>query len=356
MSWFDDVESGISLGARATPGLGEAVAGAAAVGHGIWGAVESARGDEVAAHAQYGAATASLLEAIPFVGTGFAVAGAIDRHDGQADLGEDVLDWFLGAPPAAQAPAPGPARATDERRKSVFEMPEMKDKSPQERYELAMQLIAKDVSRQGLGFADDGQLAVNTKLWQGTDDGRGIQVKAGVSPSAAMASFLESSSKYRLDCGMAVQMMQMSAMYEALGPRAFDEAMAKNGGAVAKLGGTGGALQAMSRMIREDPDADPRRRPPEARPGSDTWLGKEERPGDTVYFDNPGATDADRRGGWGGENSIYLGEENGKRMYFAHPLGIVSEDEIGKELASRPGHSGVPVARMEEIYRPTLPK
>src|SRR5262249_51788602 len=156
-----------------------------AAGHGIWGAVESARGDEAAAHAQYGAATASLLEAIPFAGTGFAIANAIDRHDGKSDIGEGILDWFHGAPPAAQG--------KDERRQSVFEMPEMKDKSPQERYELAMKLIAKDVSRQGLGFADDGQIAVSTKLWQGTDDGRGVQVKDGVSPSAAMKSFVENS-------------------------------------------------------------------------------------------------------------------------------------------------------------------
>ena len=353
LSWFDHIESAFSVASHFAPGVGSVVNGVAAAGHGIWGAVESARGNEAAAHAQVASATTSALGAIPFVGLGVSIANAVDRFDGVSDIGESILHWFHGDddPPAATPPVAEP-----EKRKAVFEMAEMQGKTPQERYELAMKLIAKDIGGQGMGFADDGQVGVNTKMWQGTEDGKGIQLKDGVSPSAAMKDFLEKSDRYRLDCGMAVQMMQMSAMYEALGPEAFDETMKKNGGLSARVGGTGGALQAMSKMHREDPNADPTRRPPEAAPGSDGFVSKNARPGDTVYFDNPGATDADRRGGWGGENSIYLGEQNGERMYFAHPMGVVSETHIRDELEKRPGHSKVPVARMEELYRPELPQ
>lgn len=224
---------------------------------------------------------------------------------------------------------------------------------------LAEKIGGKD--GQGMKFADDGTVEANKKLWKMNKDGSGIEVPKGVNPSAAMEDFIRNSDTYKLDCGMGVQMMQLAAMYEALGPDKFNEQM-KRGGCQVKMGGMAGALAAVSKMQREDPDANERFRPPgvtaENVDGAQgDWMNQAARPGDSVYFDNPGASKAARTGGWGGENAIYLGTENGERMYFAHPMGVVSEKKVFDKLNTvNSDPTNTPVVRREEAYRPTMPR
>lgn len=228
----------------------------------------------------------------------------------------------------------------------------------QARYQTASVEVAKELNTRGVGFATAGNVTIKdgdkNPFWE--KSGNGMKVRDGVKPSDAIADWQANSDKYRVDCAMGQKLFANAALLKTLGPEKFDAMWKASGGQPNITFGNGPGLPPGAlKMNREDPKADPKSVPPYGRPGADTWLNKNLKPGDSLYFDNPDVTADGRARGLRGENAIFVGKnEKGENLYFAHGFGkgrsILTEKEVVDGLAS--ASSTGEVYRMEEIYRP----
>ncbi|MFO0722605.1 MAG: hypothetical protein U1E65_02400 [Myxococcota bacterium] len=210
-----------------------------------------------------------------------------------------------------------------------------------------------------VGFArNQGEVRFNDQFWMKTPDG--IAPKPGVKPSDAMADYVANPSKYALDCAQDSKMLHAAAANQSLGADKFNELTAKHGGLDISFGDYKGFSKDLigDKALRERPNEDPKQMPAQSLPGDkDSWVRKNEKPGDAVYFNNPDVTPAGRAGGFRGENAVYIGNnEKGEHLYFAHGMkqgqSIMTEKEIADLLA--PHSTSGFVTRMDEISRPNV--
>lgn len=157
----------------------------------------------------------------------------------------------------------------------------------------------------------------NSPLWKPMGGGT-FAVAENVRPSDAVRDIFQNPHSYKFECATAIMIVHYKAMLELLGPKDFDEAC-KN----LKIGA----------WEREDTlDANW-----EQEGGSNlvatTESKKKVHAGDYTYFKNFDVSERGEHGGWAGENVIALGANaNGVQMFYAHPFGIVSGEEIVKHL------------------------
>ncbi|MBL8956098.1 MAG: hypothetical protein JNK82_35320 [Myxococcaceae bacterium] len=288
-------------------------------------AVETAKevGHSIESQFESGPATptapAGQPPAAPFVEGLPSFSGAQLQNGLMADIGNYLNKLLNNRPP--QIPSnriDGPVATPEARAK----------------YEQSLKEVSQHVADKKLGFPESiAQTKLPMNMWEqdtSATTGMRLKLKDGVKPSDAVNHFLDKTQHYQVDCATAQKLVQYSAMMKAMGPEKFDAWVNANGGmALPFQGAKGGALENSMNTLREQPGFDPTKRPPEAALGAnDTWRTKNLKPGDNVYFDFKGAPDELRRGGYGGENAIYLGD--GK--YFAHPAGVCTEAELNAEF------------------------
>jgi len=131
-------------------------------------------------------------------------------------------------------------------------------------------------------------------------------------PSAAVRDILDNPSLYAYDCATGAVAATYMALVKMLDAAVFD--------------------QTFDKLYIGPRSFDPQLQRILDKHGSDDLSKKGNvallKPGDIVYFNNPGALQEHVDEGWKGENAIYLGD--GK--YYAHPLGIKTADEILADL------------------------
>ncbi|MFC1610811.1 hypothetical protein ACFL6C_07625 [Myxococcota bacterium] len=140
-----------------------------------------------------------------------------------------------------------------------------------------------------------------------------FEIRPGVLPSEAIRDIQVHPKRYRFDCGTAIVVVFYTAMLELLGEKTFNRVCANlevgpwwlGPNLAEHLHGSGDISRAATPQSR-----------------------RELRPGDHVRFCNWDVSAAGRRGGWSGENAIYLG--NG--LYYGHPFGICNEKTIVDHL------------------------
>jgi Protein-glutamine gamma-glutamyltransferase/Grass antifreeze beta roll len=162
----------------------------------------------------------------------------------------------------------------------------------------------------------------NTEYWQQTTiDGKKMwRVKEGVNAADAINDVFskDSNGGYRLDCAASANMVLMKAKLDTMGADDFNNQFKSThvaGWATSSRppeGGdatfdTNGGIDRMS--------------------GSRTEKGnvKDLRPGDFAYFDSGRASTYGNSASQG-ENSIYLGMENGKAVFWGNPIGEIRTD------------------------------
>jgi hypothetical protein len=267
----------------------------------------------------------------------------------------------LGNPQFPPPPPPPPPRTTPSDKDTFERVTGPAPLAPPQNLQTDMEKNVVDVTKKidgKVGFApSQAQVRFNDQFWEKTPNG--IKPKDGVKPSDAVADFTAHPEKYSLDCAMDSKMIHDAALNQTLGPAKFNEQVAKHGGLDISFGEYTGINKDLAKTLRENPKDDLTKRPPVSMPGdSGSWIAKNERPGDAVYFDNPGVTPAGRAAGFRGENAIYLGKnDKGEKIFYAHGMGengsnVLTEQQIADKLMKQADPASF-VVRMDEISRPT---
>lgn len=228
--------------------------------------------------------------------------------------------------------------------------------APLPSFEASIKDVATKVDGK-VGFArNQCEVRFNEQYWVKTPDG--IAPKPGVKASDAVADYTANPGKYALDCAMDSKLLHAAALNASSGPAKFDALVDKHGGLDIGFGEYKGLNKALigDKALRENTKEASTTMPPQSMPGDkDSWVRKNERPGDAVYFNNPDVTPAGRAAGFRGENAVYIGNnDKGEHLYFAHGMAkdksILTESEITTLLA--PHSSSGFVTRMDELSRP----
>lgn len=150
-----------------------------------------------------------------------------------------------------------------------------------------------------------------------------FETREGVRSSEALLDILLNTEFYGYECKTGQIVLTYMAILTAIGPEDFDAAFprlrlgpqehARWSFAPAALG-VKDLLQTQGRGLLPNPDA------------------PAPRPGDAVYFQNWDVSPASADAGWSGENTVYLGQG----MYYGHPFGIVTADQIISYLNDEP--------------------
>ena len=157
-----------------------------------------------------------------------------------------------------------------------------------------------DLARSGLSFKIFRDSKANPEFWNRTSEG-GFELKAGVSPSDAIADIYARGSLYGTECSTAMIIVLYKALLDVMPRdeygRLFSSIYLMN-------------WQHLDRDLALVTDRDP----------------VDEIPGDARYFSNP---DVDPlRPEWQGENAYYLGGG----LYYGHGIGIRNAGEMIRAL------------------------
>lgn len=147
----------------------------------------------------------------------------------------------------------------------------------------------------GTDFSTFKNSRCNPKYWNRTANG-GFELKAGVSPSAAIHDIFVNGQLYAFECAMAMVMILYRATISMIGESAFDRYFTD-------LFLWDWSYDSNLKMIT-------------------TFNPGERQPGDVVYFKNPDH-DPDKPE-WQGENAIMLSGNS----FYGHGLGIKSAPEM----------------------------
>lgn len=141
-------------------------------------------------------------------------------------------------------------------------------------------------------------------------------VRDGVRPSAALQDMFENPGDYRFECASAIVIIRYKAIMDLIGKADFDRIMTDMIVGAWKQEADSEALWKISRTgPTKTPPVDPSAIP-------------EVPPGEYTYFRNWDVSKEGFDAGWQGENVIALGDG----LYYGHPFGVVSDDEIIKHL------------------------
>ncbi|WNS41973.1 protein-glutamine gamma-glutamyltransferase [Paenibacillus sp. MMS20-IR301] len=151
----------------------------------------------------------------------------------------------------------------------------------------------------GTDFSTFKNSRCNPKYWNRTANG-GFELKAGVSPSAAVNDIFVNGSLYAFECAMAMVMILYKATISMIGEEAFDRYFTD-------LFLWDWSYDSNLKLIT-------------------TFNPAERQPGDVVYFKNPDH-DPDKPE-WQGENAIMLSEDR----FYGHGLGIKSASAMISSL------------------------
>ncbi|WP_404452083.1 protein-glutamine gamma-glutamyltransferase [Virgibacillus necropolis] len=161
--------------------------------------------------------------------------------------------------------------------------------------ELIMEAASK-LNDSHASFAVFRETRANDRYWSITGQG-GIRLKQGVKPSAAIRDIYKNGDQYAFECATAMIMVYYYAALEYLGTETFNNYFTN------------------LYLYSWNTDADLRLK-------NDTV--KEPIPGDIVYFNNPDHLKPQ----WQGENAVFLGDN----LYYGHGLGILSAEEMIRQL------------------------
>jgi protein-glutamine gamma-glutamyltransferase len=160
----------------------------------------------------------------------------------------------------------------------------------------------------------DGTLKANPTFWKNPGGEMAtMTLKPGKRASEAIRDIFANPDKYQFECATALVILRYKAMLELLGEKDFDR-ICKD----LKVGP----------WDQEDHAAKTWKVEGKASDGSKVEATKDDiarlKPGDYTYFKNWSVSLAGYNAGWQGENVIFLG----KGMYYGHPFGVISGQEI----------------------------
>jgi protein-glutamine gamma-glutamyltransferase len=171
-----------------------------------------------------------------------------------------------------------------------------------------------------IGFGLPSELTMASNYWRLDDKAKGrvYGLQPGISPAVAVADILARPHLYKLDSSTAAKVVRMMAIIEIVGPGRFND-LVKG----LQLGVKDGKELPMPKdfntIVRVDGGS--------SLPSTGESRGLL-RAGDLAYFRNwDAAPDAGKYDATG-TRAIYLGRREGKEMFWAHPLGVVSADAI----------------------------
>ncbi|RME71306.1 MAG: hypothetical protein D6776_10440 [Planctomycetota bacterium] len=171
-----------------------------------------------------------------------------------------------------------------------------------------------------------GDLEFNPGAWRLEDedleyeDGMGVMVPAdGVPPSVAIEDIFKNTDMYAFECATALTIIRYKAILDLIGPEDFDRAFAD-----LRVGPWETEDDAKRLWKIEGSGARG-----EERPATEAEK-KLVKPGEYTYFRNWDVSKEAFEGGWQGENVLYLGDG----LYYGHPFGVVSGEDIVEYLNS----------------------
>lgn len=183
---------------------------------------------------------------------------------------------------------------------------------------------AHDMAEAKHDFSLLSEQTFNKKYWmpepkygKGSKTGqRGtFTLKPGVKASDALLDIFDNPHKYEFECATAMVITYYKAMYDLLGPKDFDRKI----GPQLRIG-----VWESEGNAQLDHSPGTKGKKSEIK----TKTKKAVRPGDYAYIRNWDASKEGVEAGWQGENVIYLGDG----LYYGHPFGIASADEIVRHL------------------------
>lgn len=229
-----------------------------------------------------------------------------------------------GIPQFPGAPAPQPAPGSPSSPPSPTGGPSPTDPPQPGGTDLRSRMVAnaRQLANSGLRFSGDMEnQQYNPQYWEQVNiDGNSFwKVKDGVNPSTAVQDVFNNPNRYAIDCAAAINLIGMKSILDTTGAADFNNKYAglTMRGWLTKTdaGGwdTNGALSRVTGSVGS--------------PHNPAGM----QPGDVMYISNPsGAGTA-----WQGENVIYLGkDEQGQDLYFGHPFGIMTAQQILSALDS----------------------
>lgn len=159
-----------------------------------------------------------------------------------------------------------------------------------------------------------GDLEANEVVWEIDEDNPNtMYLNPEFEPSVALMDIFNNPDLYKFECATAMVILRYRAMLEMIGENDFNRICSD--------------LQ-IGVWDQEDHAADVWEVTGKSAKGEDAEMTDETRaklmPGDYAYFKNWDVTEAAFKGGWQGENVIFLGE--GK--FYGHPFGIVEGKKI----------------------------
>ncbi len=169
-----------------------------------------------------------------------------------------------------------------------------------------------------------GDLEFNPGAWRFEDedadyeDGMGIMVPAeGVPPHLALEDIFKNPDMYAFECATALTIVRYKAMLDLLGPEDFDRVCAD-----LRIGPW--ETEDDAERLWKIEGAGARGEEREATEAQKALL----KPGEYSYFRNWDVSKEGFEGGWQGENVLYLGDG----LYYGHPFGVVSGEDIVEYL------------------------
>lgn len=163
----------------------------------------------------------------------------------------------------------------------------------------------------------DGKLTANPQVWKVSGNPMGtMKPKAGVKPSDAIGDVFANPDKYSFECATALVVLRYKAILDLVGPKDFDRIC--------------GDLK-IGPWVQEDHADKAWKVRGKGEDGKTAATDKDKadlKPGDYTYFKNWSVSLPGYNAGWQGENVIFLGDG----MYYGHPFGIVSAEEIVDSL------------------------
>ncbi len=163
----------------------------------------------------------------------------------------------------------------------------------------------------------------NSEFWETQGAYAGV-VREDVRPSEAIDDIVLNGSEYMYECATAMVAVYYLALKNHMGAEAFDEAF------------QGMALSGwyMPENMREV-----------------TRDGVPSAPGERGYIENDATLEGDALG-WTGENVIYVGKSDaGEPLYYGHPFGLSTEEEIISFLKEYSADSGSEPHLLTRKYR-----
>lgn len=168
-----------------------------------------------------------------------------------------------------------------------------------------------------------------------------LVLRKRVRPSEALRDMFDNLDQWAFDCAEALQLLQWYARLQLIGDAAFDEWAKKNGGLHLREHDSTG-IESSALFIREDEEGDYTQKGPFRQNGKDDSSTLSNASLETLLANAPlGSrimwrnfdTSVEDDEPFKNENAIKVGPD----LYFAHPLGFVTGQELVRGLARQTG-------------------